>query len=208
MNECRKLRLGVLGSGKGSNFAAIAQACIYSKIQAEVAIVISDVPNAGILSLAREFKIPGMYIAPGQFKTKLDEKAEQLYISTLKQHGVELVVLAGFMRILKKNFLDAFPMRVINIHPSLLPSFPGLNAWEQALNYGVKVTGCTVHFVDHGVDTGPIIAQETVRVLDDDTPESLHVRIQTKEHEIYPRVIDMIAKGLIRVEGRRVFGAT
>jgi phosphoribosylglycinamide formyltransferase (EC 2.1.2.2) len=112
------------------------------------------------------------------------------------------------MRILKKNFLDAFPMRVINIHPSLLPSFPGLNAWEQALNYGVKVTGCTVHFVDHGVDTGPIIAQETVRVLDDDTPESLHVRIQTKEHEIYPRVIDMIAKGLIRVEGRRVFGAT
>jgi phosphoribosylglycinamide formyltransferase-1 len=199
-----KLRLGVLGSGKGSNFVAIAQACRRSDFPAEVAVVISDVPGAGILDRARESGCQALHIPPGAFRTKLDETAERAYINALQSAGVQLVVLAGFMRILKGEFLRAYSQKVINIHPSLLPSFPGLEAWKQALDYGVRVTGCTVHFVDQGVDTGPILAQETVPVLDSDTESTLHERIQRVEHTLYPAAIEWIARGQALVQGRRV----
>lgn len=197
-------RLGVLGSGKGSNFAAIADAVAAGKIPAEIALVLSDVENAGILSHTRERKIPSRFIPPGKFRTKLDEEAERAFVSALQEARVNLVVLAGFMRVLKGDFLRAFEGRIVNIHPSLLPSFPGLEAWKQALDHGVKFTGCTVHFVDAGVDAGPIIGQQTVSVLDNDTPESLHQRIHAAEHELYPKCVAAIARGEILMKGRRV----
>jgi phosphoribosylglycinamide formyltransferase-1 len=199
----RKYRLGILGSGKGSNAAAIADACKAGEIPAEVAIVISDVENAGILEQARTRGLQAAHIAPGKFRTKLDETAEASYIHALQGAGVDLVALAGFMRILRGEFLRVFANRVINIHPALLPAFPGLEAWKQALDYGVKVTGVTVHFVDQGVDTGPIIAQETVPVLAGDSHETLHARIQEVERKIYPATIAALARGEIRVAGRQ-----
>ena len=199
-----KFRLGVLGSGKGSNFAAIADACAAGKISAEIAVVLSDVADAGILTHARERKIPAQFIPPGKFRTKLEEEAEHLFVKNLQEAKVDLIVLAGFMRVLKGEFLRAFEGRIVNVHPSLLPSFPGLEAWRQALDHGVKVTGCTVHFVDAGVDAGPIIGQQTVPVLDDDTAEILHARIHAAEHELYPKCVAAIARGEISVQGRRV----
>ena len=199
-----KFRLGVLGSGKGSNFAAIAIACAAGKIPAEVTVVLSDVENAGILAHARDRKIPAQFVPPGKFRTKLDEEAERAFVGALQAAKVDLIVLAGFMRVLKGEFLRAFEGRIVNIHPSLLPSFPGLEAWKQALDHGMKLTGCTVHFVDAGVDAGPIIGQQAVPVLDHDTPEMLHHRIQAAEHELYPKCIAAIARGEISVVGRRV----
>ena len=200
----KKFRLGVLGSGKGSNFVAIADAVADGKIPAEIALVLSDVANAGIWTHARERKIPAQFIPPGKFRTKLDEDAERAFVAALQSAKVDLIVLAGFMRVLKGDFLRAFEGRMVNIHPSLLPSFPGLEAWKQALDHGVKVTGCTVHFVDAGVDCGPIIGQQTVPVLDADTPESLHQRIHAAEHELYPRCVAALARGEISVAGRKV----
>jgi len=197
-------RIGVLGSGKGSNFVAIADAVAAGKIPAEVAIVLSDVENAGILAHARERKIPARFIPPGKFRTKLEEEAEHAVVEALRAANVELIVLAGFMRVLKGEFLRAFEGRIVNVHPSLLPSFPGLAAWRQALDHGVKVAGCTVHFVDAGVDSGAIIGQQTVQVLDQDTAESLHQRIHAAEHELYPKCVAAIARGEISVVGRRV----
>ena len=204
MGNGKPYRLGVLGSGKGSNFAAIADACANGQIPAEVALVLSDVESAGILAHARERNLPARFLAPGKFRTKLDEEAERGYVSALQEAKVDLLVLAGFMRVLKGEFLRAFEGRIVNIHPSLLPSFPGLEAWKQALDYGVKVTGCTVHFVDAGVDSGPIIGQQTVPVPDDDTPETLHQRIHAAEHELYPKCVAALARGEISVQGRRV----
>lgn len=203
MTGRRPFRLGVLGSGKGSNFVAIADAIAAGSIPAEVAIVISDVESAGILEHARQRGLRAEYIAPGKFRTKLDEETERLYIQRLQEAQVDLVALAGFMRILKGDFLRAFPERVVNIHPSLLPAFPGLEAWKQALDYGVKVTGCTVHFVDQGVDSGPIIAQEPVPVLDGDTPATLHERIQQAERRAYPAALRALAEGRVKVRGRQ-----
>jgi phosphoribosylglycinamide formyltransferase-1 len=200
----RKFRIGVLGSGKGSNFVALAEACAAERISGEVALVVSDVAEAGILERAREHGVPARFVAPGKFRTKLDEEAERAFVEALRGADVDLIALAGFMRVLKGDFLRAFEGRIVNIHPSLLPCFPGLAAWKQALDYGVKVTGCSVHFVDAGVDSGPIIAQQTVAVLDDDTAETLHQRIQAAEHELYPRCVAAIARGEIVVEGRRV----
>ncbi len=194
MSGERKFRLGVLGSGKGSNFVAIADACKAASVPAEVAIVISDVADAGILGHAHERGLPAEFIAPGKFRTKLDEDAERAYIGALQAAKVDLVVLAGFMRILKGEFLRTFAQRVVNIHPSLLPSFPGLEAWKQALEYGVKVTGVTVHLVDQGIDTGPILAQQTVPVMEGDTPGTLHARIQEAERQLYPATIAMLAQ--------------
>jgi phosphoribosylglycinamide formyltransferase-1 len=198
-----KFRLGVLGSGKGSNLVAIADACAAGQIQAEVALVLSDVPDAGLLDRADERGLRAEYLPPGKYRTKLDEEAEPLYVGRLVEAQVDLVVLAGFMRILKGNFLRAFSQRVVNIHPSLLPAFPGLESWKQALDYGVKATGCTVHFVDEGIDSGPIIGQETVPVLSDDTPATLHERIQQAERRLYPRVVGALAEGKISVHGRQ-----
>lgn len=186
--------------------AAIAEACLSGEVPARVALVISDVADAGILARARERGIPAVHLDPGRFRTKLDEQAESAYVEALRRAGVDWIVLAGFMRILKGDFLRAFAPRVVNIHPALLPSFPGLEAWKQALEYGVKVTGCTVHLVDQGIDTGPIVAQHIVPVLDGDTPASLHERIQLAERALYPKAIAALVRGRIRVQGRRAFG--
>lgn len=188
-----KLKLGVVGSGRGSNFRAIAEAIRDQKLPAEVRIVISDVEDAGILEFARGFGIRAEFVSPGRFRTRMDPESEQQMVDLLRQSGVELVVLAGFMRMIKAPLLDAFAGRIINIHPSLLPQFPGLEAWTQALAAGVPVTGCTVHYVDAGMDSGEVIAQREVPVLPGDTPESLHARIQEQEHQLYPEVIARIA---------------
>ena len=194
----------MLGSGKGSNFLAIAEACAAGTLPAQVALVLSDVAKAGILEHARQRNLPARFIAPGKFRAKLDEEAERACVEALRAVEVDLVVLAGFMRVLKSQFLQAFPGRIVNIHPSLLPSFPGLEAWKQAQAYGVKLSGCTVHFVDAGVNAGPIIGQQAVPVLDEDTPESLHRRIQAAEHELYPRCLAAIARGEVAIHGRHV----
>src|SRR5213082_2229214 len=183
--------------------AAIAEACRTGRIPAEVAIVISDVAGAGILERAKERGLRAEFIPPGSFRTKLDEGGERAYILALREAGVDWIVLAGFMRILKGDFLRAFAQRVVNIHPALLPSFPGLEAWKQALDYGVKVTGCTVHLVDQGIDTGPILAQQTVPVREDDTPATLHERIQAAERVLYPATIAALLRGEILTQGRR-----
>lgn len=206
-NNAPKARLGVLGSGKGSNFVAIADACARGRLNGEVRLVISDVPDAMILKRAAERGIPARHLDPGPFRTKLSEPAEAAYVGALQEAGVEWIVLAGFMRILKGGFLRAFPLRVVNIHPSLLPSFPGLQAWQQALDYGVKHTGVTVHLVDQGVDTGPIVDQATVPVHDADTPERLHARIQEVEHWLYPQALQALVSGTVKVQGRRTLRA-
>lgn len=204
MTEAAAFRIGVLGSGAGSNFVAIADACAAGSIPAVVAIVLSDVEGAGILERAREREIPSRAIAPGKFRTKLDESAEQSFLHALQEAQVDLVVLGGFMRILKGAFLKAYENRVVNIHPSLLPAFPGVASWKQALDYGAKVAGCTVHFVDQGVDSGPIIAQKAVPVLADDTAETLHQRIHQAEHVLYPQCVAAIARGDLKLQGRIV----
>ena len=188
------LTIGVLGSGKGSNLAAIAAAIAAGTLAARVGVVISDVPDAGILRLAEQHGALALHLPPGKFKTKLEPESEQALVRTLQAHGVELVVLAGYMRLVKEPMVTAFPRRIINIHPSLLPKFPGLAAWRQALEAGESETGCTVHFVDLGMDTGPVIARKTVPVLPDDTAETLHARIQEAEHALYPQVIGEFAR--------------
>ena len=183
------LSIGILGSGKGSNCRAILERIRSGQLAVDVRVVISDVFDAGILDLAREFGIPNAYLPPGPFRTKLTPESEMALVQMLQDVHVELVVLAGFMRILKAPMLEAFPRRIINIHPSLLPKFPGLEAWKQALFAGEKTTGCTVHYVDASVDGGDIIAQREVPILPNDSAESLHARIQIAEHEIYPEAI-------------------
>jgi phosphoribosylglycinamide formyltransferase 1 len=193
----RLLRLGVLGSGKGSNFRSIMERISDGRLDAEVRIVISDVDDSGILSLARDFQVPALYVRPGRFRTKLEPEVEEDIVRLLLEADVELVVLAGFMRIVKQPLLNAFPRKIINIHPSLLPKFPGLEAWKQALAAGEKVTGCTVHYVDAAVDAGEILGKEIVPILPDDTPEALHARIQRAEHLLLPAVIAEIAEDSI-----------
>ena len=189
------LRLGVLGSGKGSNFRAILQAIQDGRLNASVALVCSDVHDAGILQLARAAGLKTQTIEEHNFKTRLSPECEEKLVTQLRDAKVNLVVLAGYMRVLKNPMLTAFPRRIINIHPSLLPKFPGLEAWRQALAAGESITGCTVHFVDERVDSGDIIAQARVPVLPGDTPERLHARIQEAEHRLYPQVIDKFTRG-------------
>jgi len=200
----KKLIIGVLASGRGTNLQAIIDNVKSGKLpNVEIGCVISDNPDAKALDRARRAGIPAYYIYPGEKRTVLDPEQEEKYIETLKKHGVELVCLAG-LRILKKRFLDAFSNRIMNIHPALLPAFPGLNAQKQALEYGVKVSGATVHFVDEGIDTGPIILQEAVKVEEDDTVETLADRILKVEHKIYSEAIKLFAEGRLKIEGRRV----
>jgi phosphoribosylglycinamide formyltransferase-1 len=190
----RQVQLGILGSGKGSNCRAILESIESGALAAEVRVVISDVFEAPILDIAREFSIPNTYLPPGGFRTRLEPQAEVDLVRMLRDAGVELVALAGFMRVLKAPMLNAFPRRIINIHPSLLPKFPGLEAWRQALEAGETLTGCTVHYVDEEIDHGDVIAQREVPILADDTPERLHARIQIAEHELYPAVIGQICQ--------------
>ncbi len=202
--ERKKLRLGVLVSGRGTNLQAIIDACERGEIDAEVVVVISDNPDAYALERARKHGIDAIYIPPGKLRSRLEPEREREYIETLRRYRVDLVCLAGFMRILSPQFVEAFRWRMLNIHPALLPSFRGLEAQEQAWEYGVKIAGCTVHFVDEGVDTGPIILQAAVPVMEDDTPETLAARILEQEHRIYPQAIQLFAEGRLKVEGRRV----
>ena len=199
------IKLGVLGSGAGTNFEEIAKKIAAGEIKnAEIAVVISDVRDAKILEKAEKMGLKALYLPADDFKTKLDGPQEAEYIRVLKENGVDYVILAGFMRMVKKGLLEAFPMKVVNIHPALLPAFPGLESWKQALDHGAKLAGCTIHFVDAGMDSGPIIAQSAVPVLDDDTPQSLHARIQEQEHLWFPKVIGWLAEGRVSVEGRKV----
>jgi len=191
----QKLRIGVLGSGKGSNFRAIRDAITGGRIEAEVAVVVSDVVGAGILQLADETGIKSVTVVDQRYKTRLAAEKEEELVAILREARVDLVVLAGYMRMVKAPLLEAFPRRIINIHPSLLPKFPGLEAWRQALEAGEKTAGCTVHYVDAGMDTGEIIAWAEVPVLPEDTAETLHARIQVEEHRIYPAVVQRFALG-------------
>jgi phosphoribosylglycinamide formyltransferase-1 len=191
----KKLGLGILGSGKGSNCRAILEQISAGKLQAEACLILSDSFDAGILDIAREFRVPNVYLPPGKFRTRLEPNVEMELVRLLRGAGVELVVLAGFMRLLKEPMLAAFPRRIINIHPSLLPKFPGIESWKQALEAGEKMTGCSVHYVDAGIDSGEIIAQRKVPVLPNDTPESLLARIQIAERALYPEIIAQFCEG-------------
>lgn len=198
------LSLAVFGSGSGSNFQSIVDAIEAGSLNARVACVISDVEDAYILERARKQGIPAEYCDCTPFTSKIDGKGEQAALEIIRRHNADFIVLAGFMRMIKAGLLNAFPGRVVNIHPALLPNFPGLASWEQALDSGAKITGCTVHFVDKGMDTGPIILQRSVPVLDDDTPESLHARIQKQEYIAYPMALKWISEGRTSIEGRKV----
>jgi phosphoribosylglycinamide formyltransferase-1 len=198
-----KKRLGILLSGRGSNFEAIADNVAAGTIDAEIAVVISNRPEARGLEVARQRGLNAVCIP----SKGLDRKIyDAMVVAELKKHSVDLVCLAGFMRLLSADFIREFPQRILNIHPSLLPSFPGLDAQHQALEHGVKISGCTVHFVDEYLDAGPIIIQCAVPVLDSDTAESLSARILMEEHRIYSEAIRMVLSGKLRVEGRRVLG--
>ena len=194
--ESQGLRFGVLGSGKGSNFRALAEAWRAGTLGCTPVIVLSDIETAGILGLAKGFGIPRHFVAPGPFRTKMSTEAEGEIVRLLEEAKVDFVVLAGFMRVIKEPLLRAFPGRILNIHPSLLPTFRGLEAWRQALEAGVPEAGCTVHLVDEGVDTGKILGQSRVPVLPGDTAETLHARIQVAEHELYPRIVREFAAGI------------
>jgi phosphoribosylglycinamide formyltransferase-1 len=194
--------IGVLASGGGTNLQAIIDSIEAGQCAASIKVVVSDNPAAGALKRAEAHGIPTATVDREGFKTR--EAFDEEIIGILNGHGVELVALAGFMRILSPGFIRSFPMRIMNIHPALLPSFPGLNVQKAAIEHGVKFSGCTVHFVDEGCDTGPIIIQATVPVLDDDTVESLSERILSEEHRIYPQAIQLYSEGRLKVVGRRV----
>jgi phosphoribosylglycinamide formyltransferase-1 len=195
--------LGALVSGRGSNLQAIIDASHAGRIDAAVVLVISDVAGAFALERARTNGIDAAFVDPALFGTR--EAFDAAMIELLQKRDVDLVCLAGFMRLLSPPFVREYPNRIMNIHPALLPAFPGLHVQRKALQYGVKFSGCTVHFVDEGTDTGPIIIQAVVPVLDDDTEERLSARILTHEHQIYPRAIQLFAEGRLEVQGRRVF---
>jgi phosphoribosylglycinamide formyltransferase-1 len=194
-------KIGILLSGRGSNFEAIARNVQAGKIPAEIAVVISNKEDAPGLARAREMGLATRFIPS---KGKEREAFDREVVAALREHQVDLVCLAGFMRILSPYFIREFPRRILNIHPALLPAFPGVEAQKQALDYGVKFTGCTVHIVDEGVDTGPIVCQAVVPVLDDDTVETLSARILREEHRIYSEAVTLLLEEKIRVEGRRV----
>jgi phosphoribosylglycinamide formyltransferase 1 len=196
------LKLGVLISGNGSNLQSIIDHIEKGSLKAVIKIVISNNPDAYGITRAKKHGIPVVVLKNGDFKSK--EEFDLELIRNLESKCVDLVILAGFMRIISPTILKAFPQKIMNIHPALLPSFPGIHGQMQALEYGVKISGCTVHFVDEGVDTGPIIMQKAVQVFDNDTEETLAARILTDEHLIYPQAIQLFAEGKIEIKGRKV----
>jgi len=198
------LKLAIFGSGSGTNCQAIIDAVEAGTLDAQIKCILSDVEAAPILERARKHNIPAIYFDCAPFKTKLDAEAEQKVLQILEEHGVNFIALAGFMRIVKGGLLNAYAGRIINIHPSLLPSFPGLNGGQQAFNYGVKFTGCTVHFVDAGVDTGAVINQKCVPIEDSDTLETMMGKLHAQEHIAYPEALQWIAEGRIEFDGRQV----
>ena len=203
IKEKMMINIGVLASGRGTNLQAIIEAIEDGKIEGEIKIVMSDHPDACALKRAQQYLIDTRYIDFKEFNNREDYDKE--IIKTLKEKKIDLVVLAGYMRILSPYFIRTYKNKIMNIHPALLPSFPGLHAQEQAVEHGVKISGCTVHFVDEGIDSGPIILQKTVEVSDDDTAESLAEKILKEEHQIYPRAIQLFSEGRLMIKGRRVF---
>jgi len=203
MTKGKKLKLGVLVSGSGSNLQAIIDRIEKGALDAEIAVTISNKPGAYALERCRKYGIPAVEIRHQDFSTR--EAFDRKMIDILHLHAVELVVMAGFMRVLTPLFLSAFPMKIMNIHPALLPAFPGTHVQQQAIDYGVKFSGCTVHFADEGVDTGPVIIQAVVPVLPQDTADTLAARILREEHRIYPQAIQLQAEGRLIISGRRVF---
>lgn len=197
-------RLGILISGRGSNFAAIAEQIKIGELEAEIAIVISNRPEARGLAVAQERGIPAVCI-PSKGLDR--EEYDRMLLDELKKHQVEIVCLAGYLRLLSATFIRQYPNRILNIHPSLLPAFPGLDAQHQALHHGVKITGCTVHFVDENLDAGPIILQTAVPVVDGDTVDTLSARILRQEHHLYSEALRMVLEGAFRIDGRRVVAA-
>ena len=196
------LNIGVLASGRGSNFQAVLDAIKAGRIKAEIKVLISDKQNAFALERAKQNGIEALHMAPKKFPS-MDEYFMAV-ASELKKRDIGLVLLAGFMRIVKKPLLDAFPWKVMNIHPALLPSFPGLHGQKQAADYGAKISGCTVHFVDTGMDTGPVIIQAAVACDAEDTEDTLSERILKYEHIIYPEAVRLFAEGRLEVKGRKV----
>jgi len=197
-----KTKIGVLASGRGSNLQAVIDAVESGEIEAEIVVVVSDRKDAKALERARKHNIEAVFIDPSESLTR--NEYDQKIVSCLRKRWVDLVLLAGYMRIIGMDFIETYRNRILNIHPALLPSFPGLHAQSQALEYGVKVSGCTVHFVDERVDHGPIILQETVPVLEDDTEDSLAARILEREHKIYPHAVKLFCEGKLKVDGRSV----
>lgn len=196
------LTLGVLASGGGSNLQSIIDAVAEGRLDAKIGVVISDNPDAFALERARRAGVPTAVVSPAAGASR--EAHDRTMVAALKNHGVDTVALAGYMLLVTGVLLEAFPMRVVNIHPALLPAFPGLHVQKAALEYGVKFSGCTVHFVDGGMDTGPIIIQAVVPVQDGDTEKTLAARILREEHRIYPQALEYLSKGRLRMEGRRV----
>lgn len=203
IKEKMMINIGVLASGRGTNLQAIIEAIEEGKIKGEIKVVVSDHPNACALKRAQQYLIDTRYIDFKEFKNREDYDKE--IIKILKEKKIDLVVLAGYMRILSSYFIRTYKNRIMNIHPALLPSFIGLHAQKQAVEYGVKVSGCTVHFVDEGIDSGPIILQKAVEVCDDDTEESLAEKILEEEHQIYPRAIQLFCEGRLVIKAKRVF---
>ncbi|HSA77696.1 MAG TPA: phosphoribosylglycinamide formyltransferase [Nitrospirota bacterium] len=199
----KKARIAILVSGRGSNLQAIIDNIEKGLLPAELAVVISDQTDAYALERARAHNIPAVLVSAKGYKNKREEY-DALLVKELRERNVDLVCLAGFMRIITPVLIRAFPNRILNIHPSLLPAFPGLHVQKKALDHGVKFSGCTVHFVDEGMDTGPIIIQAVVPILDSDTEDSLSERILKQEHKIYSRAIQLFAEGRLKIEGRRV----
>jgi phosphoribosylglycinamide formyltransferase 1 len=196
-------RIAVLASGQGTNLQAIIDACNRKNIAGQVVLVVSNCASAHALKRAEKQTIDSFYLEPKSYATR--EDYDRALISKLNDKDVDLVVLAGYMRLLSAYFVKAFPLKIMNIHPSLLPAFPGLDGVEQALLHGVKVTGCTVHFVDQGLDSGPIILQESVPVIQRESLTTLEQRIHAAEHRIYPTAIDLFCRGKLKVEGRRCY---
>ena len=196
------VNLGVLVSGRGSNLQAIIDHIEAGRVHAQIKIVISNIPDVFALERAKKHGIPSLVISHRGYRKR--EAFDQKLVEILQAHEVELAILAGYMRIITPVLLRAFPMRVMNIHPALLPSFPGTHVWQAEVDYGVKFAGCTVHFVDEGTDTGPIIIQAVVPVYDDDTAETLNARILKQEHKIYSQAIQLYAEGRLEIQGRRV----
>lgn len=197
-----KLRLGILASGGGTNLQAIIDRIKDGTLNAEIALILSNKSGAGALQRGRQAGIPTLFIDHRQYPDRIE--FDRAMIAALTEAGVELVVMAGFMRLISDEFLAAFPGRIMNIHPALLPAFPGLNAQQQAIKHGARISGCTVHFVDSGVDTGPIIIQAAVPVLEDDTEQTLAARILHQEHRIYPEAVRLYSEGRLRIVGRQV----
>ncbi len=202
VREAGRISLAVLASGRGSNFDALCQAVERGQLDADIKLLLSDRRDAPALEKAARRGIESVYLSPADFTSR--DNYEACLLQKLREHGVEIIALAGYMRLVGKVLLQEYKGKIINIHPALLPSFPGLNAQSQALNYGVRFSGCTVHIVDDGMDTGPILMQAVVPVYQDDDEDSLAARILVEEHQIYWRSLQLLAEGRVFLDGRRV----